>query len=244
MTSPLSYDADKRGVPSASGTVKPLTTEEILILKVAQLTLNRDFVDTAARILLRGVRPASAAQDLVLRADLEELKRRCDDAAKVEWPKSAPKPEGTPQLSNVVTQKSVPATQPCQGATPSRTDKSDTESALQRALTGGCLLDQSRLAQMIFEDRKLLGLALVELRQELATLTTQAAQARRLAEALKTIVSRFDALPGAEAARTPRLDINTGREALCEASLASDLAREEARKVKETQDVSSRNPNP
>jgi len=57
-----------------------LTTEEILILKVAEMTLHRGFVDTAVRVLLRGVRPASKAQDLVIRADLAELKRRCDDA--------------------------------------------------------------------------------------------------------------------------------------------------------------------
>ena len=65
---------------------EPLTPEEILTLKVAELTLHRGFVDSATRVLLRGVRPASKAQDLVLRADLEELKRRCDDAAKVSWP--------------------------------------------------------------------------------------------------------------------------------------------------------------
>ncbi len=74
-----------RGVGSSDSSA-PLTPEEILILKVAELTLHRGFVDTAARVLLRGVRPASKAQDLVLRADLEELKRRCDDAANVSWP--------------------------------------------------------------------------------------------------------------------------------------------------------------
>ena len=74
------------GGSAISDPPKPLTPEEILTLKVAELTLHRDVVDTAARVLLRGVRPASRAQDLVLRADLEELKRRCDDAAKVKWP--------------------------------------------------------------------------------------------------------------------------------------------------------------
>ena len=76
-----------RGVGSSESSVPtPLTREEILILKIAELTLQSGFVDTAARALLRGVRPASKAQGLVLRADLEELKRRCDDAAKVSWP--------------------------------------------------------------------------------------------------------------------------------------------------------------
>ena len=71
---------------SSSASPVPLSREEVLILKVAELVLNRDFVDTAARVLLRGTRPASKVQDLVLRADLEELKRRCDDAGKVKWP--------------------------------------------------------------------------------------------------------------------------------------------------------------
>ena len=81
-----SRDAVGIGCDALVRTPTPLSREEILILKIAELTLNRGFVDTAARALLRGVRPASKAQDLVLRADLEELKRRCDDAANVSWP--------------------------------------------------------------------------------------------------------------------------------------------------------------
>lgn len=75
--------------PDASGeaqNVKPLSHEEVLTLKIAELMLHRDFVNAAARVLLRGVRRASAAQDLVIRQDIEELKRRCDDADNIKWP--------------------------------------------------------------------------------------------------------------------------------------------------------------
>lgn len=64
--------------------VTPLTKEEVLTLKVAHLVLDRGMVETAALVLNAGARKVSAAQVLVLRADLEELMRRVEDAKKTQ----------------------------------------------------------------------------------------------------------------------------------------------------------------
>jgi hypothetical protein len=66
----------------------PLSFEEVLTLKVAELFLARDMVSAAARTLLSGARKASKAQDMVLRADLEELLEKTKQADGIVWPKS------------------------------------------------------------------------------------------------------------------------------------------------------------
>lgn len=87
--------------PSAS---RVYSTEEVLILKVGQLMLHRGFVESAISSLINGRRTASQYQDLVLRSDLDEVIRRCDEMVSVEWPKTVEPEEGSREVVGNVNQ--------------------------------------------------------------------------------------------------------------------------------------------
>lgn len=74
--------------PDTAPPTRPLNREEILMLKVAELILQRDSMDRAVRSLLSRIRPAgkSGYQAMVLTSDVEELRRRADDSMRVTWP--------------------------------------------------------------------------------------------------------------------------------------------------------------
>ena len=83
--------ASSQPVPPADPPAEKLNLSEteVLILKIAELVLNRDMVESAARPLLANALPVgkSGLQKRVLAKDLFELTRRCDGAMTVKWPK-------------------------------------------------------------------------------------------------------------------------------------------------------------
>lgn len=68
---------------------KPLTNEEILILKVGELMLELSQVSRSVTKLIQHSRPVSksSAQSFVLTSDLDELFSNMRRADEVKWPK-------------------------------------------------------------------------------------------------------------------------------------------------------------
>lgn len=86
--------------PAPDTSKPPLTREEILLLKIAQLDLERHSVDMAIRSLLAGVRSTgkNQSQRIVLTDDLGELERRADESKAVNAFPELPKPLPGPTL--------------------------------------------------------------------------------------------------------------------------------------------------